>query len=105
MLIVSVAYNEDSFKFFQALEEKLSDSSVSLVSYCEDFNKEKKKAFMLKAGYGARKTPFAAITNEDKVPLKAFYSEVSECTVDNIIEYIDDFLAKNKIIENGNSSN
>lgn len=60
----------------------------------EDIYKEKQKAFKLKGGYGARQVPFALLYDTlNKKPVKAFYSEVGECTLDNIINHLDKFIS------------
>lgn len=61
---------------------------IEVISYDENNYKEKKDAIMLKASCGARLNPFCAIYNDDRELIKAFYTEVGECTVKNIIEYI-----------------
>lgn len=55
--------------------------------YDPNIYKDRKKAFKLKGSYGARLDPFAVIL-EDGEPIKAFYSEANECTIDNIINYV-----------------
>lgn len=62
--------------------------TIEVIAYNEDHYKEKKDAYMLKASCGARLTPFCAIYDDDKNLIKAFYSEVGECTINNIIEYL-----------------
>lgn len=39
---------------------------------------------------GTKLAPFCAIYNDKKEILKAFYSEVSECTFNNINKYLKD---------------
>lgn len=65
----------------------------NVVSYDDTHHKQRKDALQLKASCGARLTPFCAVYNDDKEIIKAFYSEVGECTVFNILEYI-----KNEIL-------
>ena len=74
-------------------EENGHFPTIEVVSYNEEHYKERKDAFQLKASCGARLTPFCAIYNDDKELIKAFYSEVGECTIHNIIEYL-----KNEIL-------
>lgn len=66
------------------LEGKFSDMDVEV--YNEDFYKDRKKAIMVKASCGTKLVPFVAIY--DKELRKAFYSEVGECTVNNILKYL-----------------
>lgn len=60
---------------------------IAVESFNEDNYKDKKKAIANKVLCGARLTPFVAVYNDDKELIKAFYSEVGECTVDNIKKY------------------
>ena len=48
-------------------------------------------------------TPFALITDEENNPLKAFYSEAEECTIDNIKFYLDTIITS--LTENEYESN
>lgn len=75
----------------KALDKRDENSLIkfNLVSYNEEHHKQRKDALRLKASCGARLLPFCAIYNDDKEIIKAFYSEVGECTVSNILEYID----------------
>ena len=75
----------------KALNKRDENSLIkfNLVSYNEEHHKQRKDALQLKASCGARLLPFCAIYNDDKEIIKAFYSEVGECTVSNILEYID----------------
>lgn len=61
---------------------------IKVETFNEDNYKEKKKAMMIKASCGTRFTPFVAVFNENKDLIKAFYSEVGECTVKDVIEYL-----------------
>lgn len=91
MCTLSIAYNNDSKEFFHVISELLKNDypQVTLSGYNENVFKSRNKAFKLKGGWSARMTPFALITNEEGNPLKAFYSEAEECTVDNIKFYLD----------------
>lgn len=91
MYTLSIAYNNDSKEFFQAISELLTNNypQVTLSGYNENAFKSRNKAFKLKGGWSARKTPFVLITDEEDNPIKAFYSEAEECTIDNIKFYLD----------------
>lgn len=91
MHTLSIAYNNDSKDFFQATSELLKNNypQVTLSGYNESAFKSRNKAFKLKGGWSARMTPFVLITDEEGNPLKAFYSEAEECTIDNIKFYLD----------------
>lgn len=81
-MVLKVAYNDNS----KGLVESLHPTE----SYNEDLFKERKDAFALKGAWGARKTPFAILYTDDGIPVKGFYSEVGECTVDNIKNYLNE---------------
>lgn len=97
-LIIKMAYDEKSEGLYKTLKDLLIQKYPDVVfeGYAEDSIKERKKAFGLKGSYAARLVPFAAISKvvekeeeKEEKPMKAFYSEVSECTIDNIIKFID----------------
>ena len=98
MYTLSIAYNNDSKDFFQAISELLKNdySSVTLLGYNESTFKSRNKAFKLKGGWSARMTPFTLITDAEGNPLKAFYSEAEECTIDNIKFYLDTIITSLK---------
>ena len=106
MHTLSIAYNNDSKEFFQAISELLKNDypQVALSGYNESTFKSRNKTFKLKGGWSARKTPFALITDEEDNPIKAFYSEAEECTIDNIKKVLDSFILY-KNINNESSSN
>lgn len=80
-----LAHNDVAFEneLRRFIEAEMQD--VKFYAYDESYTDDKVRANRLKGGFSARKSPFAVLkTNEDKF-LKAFYSEVDECTVKNII--------------------
>lgn len=89
-MIVKIVVNEGSLPFNNELVSTLwkDFSSVIVETFNEDNYKEKKKAIMIKASCGTRLTPFVAIYNENRELIKAFYPEVEECTVNNVIKYL-----------------
>ena len=93
-MIIKIAYSKgqgDNIEeqLTKALNKEDSLIKFDIVSYNEDYCKQRKDSFQLKASCGARLLPFCAIYNDDKEIIKAFYSEVGECTIFNILEYID----------------
>ena len=60
---------------------------IEFVALNEDYYKDKKKAIQLKSSCGTKLIPFVAIY-DNKELVKAFYSEVSECNVDNVSTYL-----------------
>ena len=97
-LIIKMAYDEKSEGLYKTLKDLLVQKYPDVVfeGYAEDSIKERKKAFGLKGSYAARLVPFTAVSTivendeeKEEKPMKAFYSEVSECTIDNILKFID----------------
>lgn len=97
-LTVKMAYDERSESLYKTLKDIMDQKYPDIIfeGYAEDSLKERKKAFGLKGCYAARLVPFAVVSTTieteegtDDKPMKAFYSEVSECTVDNILKFID----------------
>lgn len=108
MITLLIAYDDCCEKFFSKLSLVIKDKypDIEFAGYNENFLKERKKAFGLKGKYAARKLPFAAISTDEDKSLKAFYSEVFECTIDNITNALDYYLSIQEQDENGeNTSN
>jgi hypothetical protein len=105
-ILLEVAYDDNSLKFFSDLRHTIEEKYplVHLEGYNESSVKYKKKAFALKGHWAAKKNPFAIICDAEGIPVMGFYSEVKECTVDNILRHLDSFLIYKKK-ENESSSN
>lgn len=86
-MVIKLAYNNDCENLFYDLTKALPEN-VSLEAYNESLYKERKKAFKIKGGFSARATPFAVLYNDENKAIKAFYSEDSSCTLDNILNSI-----------------
>lgn len=80
--------NITSLSEFLKLKSEEEDFEYEFKTFDEEHYKEKKEAFKIKGGFGARLTPFCVIY-KDKEPLKAFYSEAGECTLSRIVEYLE----------------
>ena len=93
-ITLTAVYDDTSEKFFADLVEliKCKYPLVELIGLHENILKERKKAFKVKGSYSARKNPFVVLTNYEKIPIKAFYSEAEECVLDNIEKYLDSFI-------------
>lgn len=104
--VLTVAYDDNSEKFFSDLTKMVESKYpfVDLIGYHEQMFKERSKAFKVKGGWSARICPFAVLTDLEKTPIKAFYSEANECTVDNISKILDSFITY-KSNENASTSN
>ena len=91
-MILKVVYDDNSQMLINKLKSILSNYPlIELESYHEGLFKERKKAFGLKGSFSARLSPFAVLYNSENNPVKAFYSEVNECTLDNIIDNINKY--------------
>lgn len=91
-MILKVVYDDNSQILINKLKSILSNYPlIELESYHEGLFKERKKAFGLKGSFSARLSPFAVLYNSENNPVKAFYSEVNECTLDNIIDNINKY--------------
>lgn len=69
---------------------------IELVSYSTDVYPERKKAFKLKGGFGARKDPFGVLFDTEHKPIIAFYSETNDCTCEKIIAALKNFIVYDK---------
>ena len=105
-VLLEVAYDDKSLKFFSDLRHIIEEKYplVHLEGYNESSVKYQKKAFALKGHWAAKKTPFAIMSDSEGIPIKGFYSEVSECKVDIILKHLDSFIIY-KTNENESSSN
>lgn len=90
-MTVKIVYSEDCLplknQVVAYIWEKLP--GVEVETYDELHYKDKKKAIMIKASCGTRLVPFVAVYDDNKELVKAFYSEVGDCTVNNIIKYLE----------------
>lgn len=101
---LKVSYNDESLEFFQELSNIINQkyNDITIVGYNENVKKERKHAFGLKSNYGTKLTPLVVILNPE--PIKAFYTDVKECRIDNIISYIDSIII-NQTLSNENTCN
>jgi hypothetical protein len=93
-MIVKLVYKVGSGDILSEELLKLQKENEGLVvqTYDAGYYKSKKDAIQIKASCGAGLVPFCAIYNDDKELVKAFYSEVGECTFVNISKYIKTWL-------------
>lgn len=91
-MTIKIVYNESCQVFKNQLVAYLWEHfpKIDIETYDESYYKDKKKAIMIKSSCGARLTPFIAIYNNNKDLIKAFYSEVRDCTLNNVIEYVNE---------------
>lgn len=72
-----------------SLTKELEGFPISFEFYDENIFSDKRKARQIKSSFGARLVPFVAVY-ENKRGIKGFYSEVNECNIDNIVNYVKD---------------
>lgn len=87
---ITLVYNDNSEYILNELKSLYPQFKIT--GYHELKHKEDKQAVQLKRSYGASQTPFCVITNKENYPIKAFYTEVQECTLDNIKNYLNNNL-------------
>lgn len=84
-----IVYNSDSNKdFYSNLEKLLSENNIKYESYDSKYLKDRKKGFKVKGAFSARLDPFVGVYDEEKNPIKGFYSEACECTIGNIDKFL-----------------
>ena len=72
-----------------SLTKELEGFPISFEFYDENIFSDKRKARQIKSSFGARLIPFVAVY-ENKKGIKGFYSEVNECNINNIVNYVKD---------------
>lgn len=88
-MILKFIYSDSTQKdIFEQLKNLHKD--ITCVGYDYSHFKEKKDAFKVMNFCGTKLVPFCAIYNDKKEVVKAFYSEVSECTFNDINNYLND---------------
>ena len=94
MTNLKIAYDDNSESLIKRLMEVVIDRypTIKLSTFHENLFKERKKAFKLKGEFSARKNPFGVLLNEENKVIKAFYSEANECTFDNIIQTLNNYI-------------
>lgn len=92
-MTLKVVYDDDSQSLINNLEKILPDYPfVSLETYHEDLFKERKKAFKIKGAYSARHAPFAVLLDNDSKAVSVFYGEANTCTLDTIIQNLNNYI-------------
>ena len=91
-MIIKIVYNSDyksQFDFYYDLINKLHD--ITIESYDTRYTADAKKGIKIRGAFGARLEPFVGIYSDEGKILKGFYTEVLECKVDNIINYLNNY--------------
>ena len=105
-MTLKVSYDDHAENFFIELRALITRKYplIETEGFHENLLKERKKAFQLKGGFSARKCPFLVLFDVEGTPVKAFYSEANECSLDNIEKVLDSYIPyKNK--DNESTSN
>lgn len=91
-MTVKIIYSEACMPFKNKIVAYIWEKfpKIEVETYDELHYKDKKKAIMIKASCGTRLVPFVAVYDNNKELIKAFYSEVRDCTADNIIKYLNE---------------
>ena len=91
---LNIVYNDLSESWVADLQNIIKNKyfNVSFNTFHENKLKERKKAFQIKGSWSAKQTPFATLIDAENNPIKIFYSEAEECTLDNILYYLDSFI-------------
>lgn len=77
--------NLDLAKDFQSI---CNEFTVESEVYDMRYTTDKKKGFKVKGAFSARLDPFIGVYNSDNQPIKGFYSEAEECSIDNLYNYL-----------------
>jgi hypothetical protein len=82
-MFLKISHDNNSLELIQKLKE-----IIDVEAYNEDVYSSRKKAFSFKHTWGAKKTPFAMLYNEENTPIMAFYSEDNNCNYETIFKYV-----------------
>lgn len=93
-MILKLVYDDNSETLAKELKDSISKFPlVQMETYHEEIFKERKKAFKIKGGFSARHNPFAVLLDNNSNPVRAFYSESGDCTKEEIIKTLTNFVA------------
>ena len=82
-MFLKIAHNNESLELVQKLKDIIDVEALN-----EDVFSSRKKAFSFKHTWGAKKSPFAMLYNDEEVPVMAFYSEDNNCNYETILNYV-----------------
>jgi len=92
MIELRVSFNSElPGHFFEELTKMLEEfPDIKMEeAYDSKFSDTRKKGYKIKGKFGARLDPFVGVFRDD-IPIKGFYSEVSECNINNIKQYLNE---------------
>lgn len=87
-MIVKLVFNDEELD--NQLSNYLKDKNITYVSYNLKYGHDRRKAFKVKGSCSAKADPFCVVYDDNESICKAFYSEVNQCTFDNIKTYLDE---------------
>lgn len=87
MVTVKCTYDKETF-YQQLIDLCEQYPNIYTEGYNSNYFDSKKKGFLkCKGAFAAKKDPFIGVWINN-IPKKGFYSEVNECTLDNLKEYL-----------------
>lgn len=96
-MTIKFIYSDNSqLSILEKVKSLYKDRNIKFEGFDFNIYKDKKKAYKVLGACSARLIPFCSIYNDNNELIKAFYSEVSECTENNIIKYLDNYIKLNK---------
>ena len=87
-MVIKIVYNSEIHNIKDIIDE-LNTRHIKYEVYDNYYTKERKKGFKSNGAYSARLDPFIGVHQND-TPIKGFYSEASECTLNNLIKYLNE---------------
>lgn len=98
-MIVKLVYYED-VTLKNEIESLKDKYKFTFEYYDTKYSLDRRKGFRVKNAFSALLEPFVGVFTDDNKPIKGFYSEAKECTINNIKEYINevDRFARNGIV-------
>ena len=87
-MTLELAFNNNCLDFKNKLDIIVKEFPlITYNAYNESYYKDKNKAYKLKNEWSAKKIPFVAIYEKDKM-IKGFYSEADSDVIDSLIKYL-----------------
>ena len=86
-MIIKLIFEDDTLD--KQLSEYLQDKNVTYIPYNLKYGRDRRKAFKIKGYCSAKQDPFCVIYDDNEAIQNAFYSEVNDCTFENIKEYLE----------------
>lgn len=88
-MVIRIVYNSEIHNIKDIIDE-LNQRHIKYELFDNNYSKDKKKGYKVKGAFSARLDPFMGVYDDNDKPIKGFYSEVSECTLSNLIKFLDE---------------